>query len=110
MTVPHAILFELARHGLADQLRFVLSSADIGVRKPALTIFREAVDRLGVAAHQTWFVGDTIDEDIAGAFAAGLQPILSSDDATLESPAPTVPAVRTWAEFMSLYTAAGNRF
>ncbi len=41
-----------------------------GWRKPAREIFDAAVSRLGVAANQTWFIGDTVDEDIAGARAA----------------------------------------
>jgi FMN phosphatase YigB (HAD superfamily) len=97
---------ELARHGLADQLRFVLSSADVGARKPLVAMFTDAVERIGVAADRTWFVGDTIDEDIAGAIAAGLQPILFLSKVTSGLAGPTVPVVRNWAEFMSLYTAA----
>jgi FMN phosphatase YigB (HAD superfamily) len=95
---------ELARFHLADRLRFVLSSADVGCRKPAPAIFRMAVERNGIAPEHTWFVGDTMDEDITGALAAGVQPILLSANATPpRSPGPNVPVIRDWAEFTALY-------
>ena len=52
---------ELERHGLAPYLRFVLTSADANSRKPASAIFEAAIARLGVAAADVWFVGDTLE-------------------------------------------------
>lgn len=95
---------ELDRHGLAKWFRFVLSSADVGCRKPAPAIFEAALARLGAVANRSWFVGDTMDEDITGALASGLQPIWF-----LAGPAPTpssVPIVRHWADFIELYNSA----
>ena len=40
------------RHGLRA-LDFVLSSGDLGIRKPAPAIFREALSRLGTPAERT---------------------------------------------------------
>ena len=94
---------ELARFHLADRLRFVLSSADVGCRKPASEIFRMAVGHMGVAPEHTWFVGDTVEEDITGALAAGLRPVLLSTDMTPRLPRPSIPVARDWAEFMALY-------
>jgi putative hydrolase of the HAD superfamily len=95
---------ELARHGLGgDLLRFVLSSADMNLRKPAVAVFEAAVDRLGSRAAETWFVGDTWDEDILGAAAAGLQPIWLSHGAS-NPDATAVPMVHDWSEFLILYS------
>lgn len=51
-----------------------------------------------------WFVGDTIEEDIAGAIAAGLRPFLLS-----KTPSPplnsNVSVARDWIEFKRLYEA-----
>jgi putative hydrolase of the HAD superfamily len=99
---------ELARHGLADSLRFVVSSADLDSRKPAALIFETAVTRLGVAASSTWFVGDTLSEDIAGAARAGLQPIWFSTGTEPASVPRTVPLVRSWPAFLTLYQASIN--
>lgn len=96
---------ELARHDFADGLRFVLSSADVAVRKPAPAIFAAALDRLGVDAAGTWFVGDRLEEDVAGARAAGLEPIWFGGGASA-APADGLATVRDWVEFLALYEGA----
>jgi putative hydrolase of the HAD superfamily len=83
---------ELGRHGLAEYLQFVLTSADERSRKPVAAIFDTAVTRLGIAAADVWFVGDTLEEDIAGARTAGLQPIWLTAHAS-EASALDVPTV-----------------
>jgi putative hydrolase of the HAD superfamily len=97
---------ELARHGLAAPLRFVLSSADIGLRKPATGIFDAGVARLNVLARDTWFVGDTWNDDVLGARQAGLQPLWFRADHT---EATSVPILRDWKAFMDHYAAARCR-
>lgn len=62
--------------GLAQQLDAVLTSAGVGARKPAPTIFQAALRIAGVAPHEAIHVGDRIDEDVAGARAAGIQAVL----------------------------------
>jgi HAD superfamily hydrolase (TIGR01509 family) len=96
---------ELARHGLAESLRFVISSADLGSRKPAALLFETAVQRLGVAASDTWFVGDTLTEDVAGALGAGLPPVWFSHGDTAVRPPDDVPVVHAWSDFLMLYRA-----
>jgi HAD superfamily hydrolase (TIGR01549 family) len=93
---------ELGRHGLAPYLRLVLTSADAGSRKPAAAIFDLAMAPLGVAAADVWFVGDTLEEDIVGARAAGVQPIWLTTHPSNPSHF-DVPTVRNWREFMQLY-------
>jgi len=99
---------ELARHGLADAFRFVLSSADVSSRKPSLPIFETALRRLGVGAAETWFVGDTFEEDIVGAKAAGLQPIWFSNGAPVDSVIDHLAVVRDWTQFLDFYTTASR--
>jgi putative hydrolase of the HAD superfamily len=54
----------------------ILDSAVVGVAKPDPEIFRLAVDSLGVPAGGTVLhVGDSLRYDVAGALAAGLQPV-----------------------------------
>ena len=93
---------ELKRHDLADDFRFVLTSADVGSRKPAAPIFDAAVAQLRVAPADVWFVGDTYDEDIVGARAAGLTPIWFTDE-RLELSSVEFTVVRSWREFGDLY-------
>jgi putative hydrolase of the HAD superfamily len=54
----------------------VVDSAVVGVAKPDPAIFSIALDVLGVPASSTvLFVGDSLRYDVAGALAAGLQPV-----------------------------------
>lgn len=63
-------------HGLAERVRFVLTSEDAGAHKPDPRIFRMALDQVGVAAADAWHVGDHRDNDLAGALNAGLDGVL----------------------------------
>jgi len=54
----------------------ILDSAVVGVAKPDPEIFRIALDALGVPASAgVLHVGDSLRYDVAGALAAGLQPV-----------------------------------
>ncbi len=81
----------LTRMGLAQELDTVVSSADVGMRKPDPRIFELACDRLGVSVVEAAHVGDHHYSDILGARAAGLQAILvdrHAKDLPLVGPVP----------------------
>jgi HAD superfamily hydrolase (TIGR01662 family) len=69
------IRYELEKHGLAEHLAFVMVSAEYAVRKPNALIFETAAARLGLVPEDSWFVGDRLDTDIAGARAAHMKPV-----------------------------------
>lgn len=62
----------LAGLGLERWLDAVIISSTVGAAKPSPLPFRQALERLGLAAHQAWHVGDS-PEDGEGARAAGLR-------------------------------------
>jgi len=66
---------ELQRFELNDYFEFVISSADLGVRKPNPRPFEEALATLGVQRNEVWFIGDSWDADIIGASSVGIMPI-----------------------------------
>ncbi len=66
---------ELERQEIRRFFRFVISSADYGLRKPDPLIFEVAVRRLGLEAAQVWFAGDNVGYDIVGAHEAGIFPV-----------------------------------
>lgn len=66
----------LDRLGLAPLLDGVVTSAVVGARKPDGAIFARALEIAGVPARQALHVGDSLDEDVAGARAAGIEPVL----------------------------------
>jgi HAD superfamily hydrolase (TIGR01509 family) len=54
----------------------VVTSAGAGARKPDPEIFRRALELAGCAPEEALHVGDTPEEDAAGARAAGITPLL----------------------------------
>jgi putative hydrolase of the HAD superfamily len=82
---------------LAPMLDAVLTSAEAGARKPAPAIFELALRLAGVTAADALHVGDSIEEDVAGARAAGIEPVFVSRDGT-----PRVEGVRTVSSLAQL--------
>jgi putative hydrolase of the HAD superfamily len=81
----------LARVGLAPLLDGVVTSAEARARKPDPAIFERALLLAGVRPEEAVHAGDSADEDVAGARAAGIEPVLvRRDDAGA-----AVPGVRT---------------
>jgi putative hydrolase of the HAD superfamily len=66
----------LERCGLGELLDGVVSSAGAGARKPDPAIFDSALELAGCGPEEALHVGDTPEEDVAGARAAGIRPLL----------------------------------
>ncbi|MEP6871274.1 MAG: HAD family hydrolase, partial [Anaerolineaceae bacterium] len=62
--------------GLSGYVDAFVSSADLGVAKPNPGIFLHTMKAIGCEAHETLFVGDRLETDIAGARAAGMRAVL----------------------------------
>lgn len=61
---------------LTSRFKFILPSAAAGVSKPHPGIFEQALARAGVSAELALHVGDSLEDDIRGARAAGLDALL----------------------------------
>ena len=66
----------LERTGLRPLVDAVVISAELGVAKPDPAIFRAALDRLGAGPDGALHVGDSLENDVAGSRAAGLEAVL----------------------------------
>jgi putative hydrolase of the HAD superfamily len=66
--------------GLLEALEGVVTSAAAGARKPDPAIFEVALEVAGVAATEALHVGDTEEEDVSGARAAGIPVLLLDRD------------------------------
>ncbi len=66
----------LASAGLAQLIDGVVCSAEHGQAKPAPGIFAAALELAGLPADQAIHVGDSYTEDVLGARAAGIEPVL----------------------------------
>jgi HAD superfamily hydrolase (TIGR01549 family) len=62
-----------ARCGLEGMFQFVVFSQDYGVEKPNSRLFQIALEKAGCSKHQLIHVGDSLQEDVAGAIKAGIR-------------------------------------
>jgi putative hydrolase of the HAD superfamily len=62
--------------GIDGLLDGTVTSARAGARKPNPAIFTAALELAGVEADEALHVGDTREEDVVGARAAGIRPLL----------------------------------
>jgi putative hydrolase of the HAD superfamily len=75
----------LGRIGLGGSLDGVVTSGELGVRKPDPRIFAAALELVGAEASAAVHVGDSIANDVHGALAAGIAAVL------LRRPSPRAP-------------------
>ncbi len=57
---------------LTHWFHFILYSTQVGIAKPDPDIFKCAVSRSGISATDTLYIGDSWNDDVVGARAAGL--------------------------------------
>ena len=96
--------YELAKHGLADRLQFIVVSAEYSVRKPNVLLFETAAAKLGLACNDIWFVGDRLDTDVAGAKAAGMKAVwFQPGDAGQQSSDASILKVASWKHLLHHY-------
>jgi putative hydrolase of the HAD superfamily len=87
----------LERVQVAPLLDAIVTSAEAGARKPAREIFEQALRLAGAAASDAIHVGDSLEEDVVGARAAGIAPVL-----VRRGGGPVPPGVRTIASLSEL--------
>jgi putative hydrolase of the HAD superfamily len=95
---------ELERHNLDEFFRFVMVSADYGVRKPHPALFLTAAVKFRLPPREIWYVGDNYTLDILGAHAAGMIPIwLNHQSAPIPADAPpTLQSIATLPDILGL--------
>src|SRR5262249_18455841 len=79
--------------GFGPYLDVTVDSTAVGCTKPDPRIFRHALDRLGLDAADTIFVGDSPTRDMAGARAIAMEHIWLVG-AMVENPIPCCPVDR----------------
>lgn len=93
---------KLSTLNLAHHFGAVVCAEAAGTSKPDPRIFLLACQQLGVAPHQTWYVGDQMYEDAIGALNAGLYPVLCDRHRLL--PATEITTIHTLTELSALTT------
>jgi len=75
--LPALMLEDFERMGLAQYMDAIVTSSQLGVRKPHPAIFERILDELGVAPEEAVFVGDKMREDIVGPKELGMRAVLT---------------------------------
>lgn len=93
-----SLLEVLERVGLAPLVDAAVTSAAVGARKPEPAIFMQALALAGTAAADARHVGDSLSEDVAGARASGIRPLLLRRDGSDEPGVETIAGLAelTW--------------
>ncbi|MGA2470433.1 MAG: HAD-IA family hydrolase [Solirubrobacteraceae bacterium] len=89
----------LAGTGLQKAVDFVVTSAEAGHSKPDPAIFTAALARAGVSPEEVVHIGDSLEEDVAGARAAGIEAVLIARDGTGEGVPADVRVIATLGEW-----------
>jgi putative hydrolase of the HAD superfamily len=63
--------YKIERFELARYFEVMVIEGEFGAGKPDEAVFRHALDKIGVPAHEAWMVGDHLDWDIDGAQRLG---------------------------------------
>ncbi len=95
-----SLLDVLERVGLATRFDGIVTSAQVGARKPAAAIFQRALGLASIRADRAVHVGDSLLADVEGARAAGIDAVLLRRDG-----GPGPPGVRTVPSLTALVGA-----
>ena len=76
-----------------------MTSAEVGAAKPDRAIFERALDVARAEPGEAVHVGDSLENDVAGARAAGIRPVLVARDGAAPG---GVEAIRSLAELPAL--------
>lgn len=96
----HSVLHQIIRgHGIQDHFAFVLTSAEVGRKKPHALIFQQAIRLANVPPQAAVHIGDSWDDDVEGARAAGIAPVFLGQTPP-EGADPSVPVVACLSELV----------
>jgi putative hydrolase of the HAD superfamily len=85
--------------GLLDQVTGVVTSAEMGAGKPDRRVFERGLELAGARPEQAVHVGDSLENDVAGARALGIRAVLVARDGAAPE---GVEAVDSLAELPAL--------
>jgi putative hydrolase of the HAD superfamily len=97
----HSLHERLEETGLAPLVDGAVASAELGHAKPAREIFEHALALAGAGPGESLHAGDSPEEDVKGALAAGLRAVLVARDGSVAAPA-GVPRIRALTELPAL--------
>lgn len=91
----------LRNFGWHHRFEFVLASLEEGVEKPDAGLFQIALAKAGVAPNEVVHVGDNPVDDVEGATAVGMRPVLIDRDRLY----PDLPSIQTLDQLEATWNA-----
>jgi putative hydrolase of the HAD superfamily len=92
----------LARLNLTELVDGIVTSAQVGARKPAPAVFERSLALAGADPGEALHIGDSVAEDVVGAQRVGIEPVLLSRDGRAAPPG--VRTIATLAELAQVAT------
>jgi putative hydrolase of the HAD superfamily len=86
--------------GVLELVDGVVTSAEVGAAKPSPRVFERALSIAGVEPAEALHVGDTVDNDLKGAAAAGVRAVLLARDGDPPSGLETISSLRELAALL----------
>ena len=103
----HSLHARLAETGLASLVDAAVASAEVGRAKPDRAIFEHALELAGAVPGEAVHAGDSPEEDVEGALAAGLRAVLVARDGRAANA--RAPVIASLAELPPLCEYADDR-
>ena len=98
---PATLESTLQQFGLGIFFPVIVASGTVGYAKPHPQIFRIAADRMGVDPQDVLYVGDSVEQDVMGARAAGMNVVLLDRVSRHESYQPKVQSLVQLLELLN---------
>lgn len=96
------LFYELEKRGLSRYFSFLVSTADYGLRKPHPQIFRVGLQKADAAPERTWYIGNSLQYDVAGALGAGMRPVWYNRVGQAGEVPDGAAVIAHWSEFEAL--------
>jgi HAD superfamily hydrolase (TIGR01509 family) len=77
---PEALICHLGKIGILEYFSPVIASAQLKFRKPDRRIFAKCLSAMRLKPEEAIFVGDSLENDVAGAKGAGMISVLIQED------------------------------
>jgi putative hydrolase of the HAD superfamily len=87
--------------GLLELVDGVVTSAEVGASKPDMRVFRRALALAGAGPEAAVHVGDSLENDVAGARAAGIRPVLVWRGSRAPADVEVIPSLRELPHLLS---------
>ena len=90
----------LAERGLGEFFSLAIFAGEAGLHKPDPGVFHYLLEKAGVSAEESIYVGDNYYADVVGAREAGMNPVLLDVNNLFD--APGCPVIQSHAQIISL--------